>query len=538
MISYQKFSDFTAARTNMTSDCQRRHCDWRTQLLLMALVFAPGSASALTLGSLFQDHMVLQQGVVVPVWGTAAPGATVRVAFAGQELGATADREGRWRVDLQPLTANATSRSLRIETEGSQRVINDVVVGEVWLCSGQSNMQMGVGSTDVRKIVAQVSRVRSFEVPRTVAYREQSECGGKWKTGPPTSAVATAFAHFLQQRADVPVGVVVACWGSSSIEAWMPRDLSSELPHYAAQLEAMDADTADRQRVETILTGKRPWPRKEDIFLRRHPLLPYNAMVHPLVPYAMRGVVWYQGERNAQALRHRPQNPWMQQNAGMLEYDEAIEAWIKRLRRAWGRQELQLLIVMLPGFGKTLSDGAEKSSTHPAALSWAWMRESQLKAAELSGVAVANTIDLGLLNNIHPPDKLAIGQRLARLAAREALQQEVVAWGPVVSHTEPNRDTITVYFDHAEGLTTTDKKPPSGFWLADETGEWVPAEAVIQGQTVMLQAERLANPQFVRYAFAGKPLVNLVNAAGLPAYPFRTDNFALITASRRHVRPK
>ena len=209
----------------------------------------------------------------------------------------------------------------------------------------------------------------------------------------------------------------------------------------------------------------------------------------------------------------------------MLIYGDVLKQWIQRLRKEWGNDEMNFLIVMLPGYGNILPTGPEKSPESPVAHSWAWMREAQLQALDLPNTGVANTIDLGDVKNVHPKDKLPVGQRLALLAARDTLGKDIEAQGPVKSEVEVREDSIVVSFDHAEGLKTTNGAPPSGFWITDDSGKWVRAGARIEGETVVLKSAELKNPLYVRYAFAGMPKVNLVNAAGLPAYPFRTDSF-------------
>jgi sialate O-acetylesterase len=187
---------------------------------------------------------------------------------------------------------------------------------------------------------------------------------------------------------------------------------------------------------------------------------------------------------------------------------------------------MQFMVVMLPGYHKNpLETGPQLGAEHPAVHSWAWMRESQLKALELPHVSVANTIDLGEVDNIHPKDKLPVGQRLALLALRDTLGEDIEASGPVMSRVDVEDDHLTVHFDHAAGLKTTDKESPKGFWITDDSQQWIPAGAELKGETVVLRSAECPKPLYVRYAFAGKPPVNLVNAAGLPAVPFRTDRF-------------
>ncbi len=499
-------------------------------LIAAAVLGCTGWArAALKAASLFTDHAVLQRGLPVPVWGEADPGAAVTVEFAGQEKTAEADESGRWTVTLEPLAAAFEPGTMRISSSigNEQLQFNDLVVGEVWICSGQSNMQMGYGSIpELTALVPQAQRIRCFNVPRTVAFDEQAYCGGAWTAAVPESAAAFAFAYFLEKAADVPVGIVQTSWGSSSIEAWMPRDMAETVPHFKTMMDEFDADTAAREKIQAILDGPKPWSSKEDVFLRRQSNILYNAMLHPLAPYACRGLVWYQGERNTQSMFGMVEEPWFSRNSGILKYGPTLRAWIRRCRQLWGRDDFEFLIVMLPGYhGKPLPTGPQLGAEHPAVHSWAWMREAQLSALALPHVAVANTVDLGDVKNIHPKDKLPVGQRLALLAQRDTLGMQVEALGPVLKTAKADGGKLVVSFEHAAGLKTTDGAAPLAFWVADDAGEWAPADAVIEGETVVLISGGIKAPKYVRYAFAGKPSVNLVNGAGLPAYPFRTDSF-------------
>jgi sialate O-acetylesterase len=465
----------------------------------------------LTVASLFTDHAVLQRDMPVPVWGQADPGATVTVQFAGQKRTVVAGPDGNWQLALDPMQGSFESRDLTVSSSGQPTIqCSDLLVGEVWICTGQSNMHMGHKLVpEVNALIPSVKNLRAFNVKQTVAFAEQDRCGGDWVVQQPDSAVAFAFAYFLEQNTDAPVGIIQTAWGSSSIEGWMPRDMTGQLPHFKTIMQKFDADEEKLARITSILEGPYPWGRKNDIFLRTQPSIIYNAMMHPLAPFACRGLVWYQGEANANNI------------PSMLQYEKSLQAWVKRYRQLWGRDDLHFLFVMLPGYAKGLKDAFDR----PEAKSWAWMRESQLKALGLPHTSVANTIDLGELNNIHPKDKLPLGQRLARLAARDTLGQEIEAQGPLMKQVELRADKLLVHFDHADGLKTTDGAAPAAFWLADATAQWVKAEADLKGQTVVLSSSELEKPLYVRYAFAGKPNVNLVNGAGLPAYPFRTDSF-------------
>ncbi|MGJ8644420.1 MAG: sialate O-acetylesterase [Luteolibacter sp.] len=490
--------------------------------------FLPAMVSAeLSLGSLFTDNAVLQRDMQVPVWGTADAGGVVSVKFADQEKTATANANGKWKVELDPLSASFDPETLTVSSATHPTIeCGNILVGEVWICSGQSNMQMSYGGIpDIKALIPAAKNIRSFAVKRTVAFTEQDTCEGEWMDEIPDSAVGFAFAHFLEKAAEVPVGIILSCWGSSSIEAWMPRDMTETVPHFKKIMDEFDADAETRDRIASIIEGPKPWPNGDDVFLRRQSNILYNAMIHPLAPYASRGLVWYQGERNTQSMFGMLKDPWFARNSGMLKYGDTLTNWIQRYRAEWGRDDFHFLIVMLPGYHKPLNTGAQKGAEHPGAHSWAWMRESQLQAQELANASVVNTIDLGDVKNIHPKDKLPIGQRLALLAARDTLGQEVEAEGPVLDRVDIEGDQLVVHLDHSEGLKTIEGKAPTAFWVADDSAKWVKAEAELKGDTVVLRSSELSKPLYVRYAFAGKPNVNLINSAGLPAYPFRTDKF-------------
>lgn len=499
----------------------------KTLVGALVLILPAAVLEALTVASPFTDNAVLQRDISVPVWGTAEAGSSVGVKFAGQTKLATADAEGKWSIRLDPMSASSVPQAMHVKTVNAQPIqFDNLLVGEVWICSGQSNMQYGVGSVpEIKALVPSAKNIRTFEVKRAVAFTEQETCEGKWVEEIPSSAVAFSFAYFLEEAGDVPVGIILTCWGSSSIEAWMPRDMTETVPHFKTMMEEFDSDTVTRDKITAILEGPRPWSRNDDVYLRRQTNILYNAMMHPLAPYACRGLVWYQGERNTQSMFGMLKDPWFSRNSGMLKYGETLKQWILRYREEWGNDAMQFQLVMLPGYGKSLKTGPQLGGEHPAAHSWSWFRESQLMALELPRTSVANTIDLGDIKNVHPKDKLPIGKRLALLASRDTLGHDIVANGPVFDHVEQKGGRLVVHFDHADGLKTLDGQSPTAFWLSDESKKWVKAEAKLDGPTVVLSSQEVKKPLYVRYAFAGKPSVNLVNSAGLPAYPFRTDDF-------------
>ncbi|MEP1486808.1 MAG: sialate O-acetylesterase [Algibacter sp.] len=482
----------------------------------------------LQLAPLFKDHMVLQRNMPITVWGKAEVGATVTVKFANSEKNTITDSNGKWRLDLNALKASFESRTMTISSSANEEDIKilDIVIGEVWICSGQSNMQMRVGGVpEIKALIPKSSNIRSFTVKNTVAFQPQDTCEGEWVNEHPDSAVAFSFAYFLEQYAHVPVGIILTSWGSSSIEAWMPREMTKTVPHFKTMMDEFDADINTKNKIKTILEGVKPWDKKDDVFLRRQTNILYNAMIHPLIPYACRGVVWYQGERNTQSMYGMLKEPWFSRNSGMLKYGETLKEWIRNYRKSWNNDDMHFMVVMLPGYGKVLDSGTDINTESPDSHSWAWFRESQLKALELPNTSVVNTIDLGDAKNIHPKDKLPIGKRLALLAMDNVLKSGKTSYGPILKKTKTKGNTLIVCFDHVKELKTKNGKTPTAFWLADDSKKWFPADAKIKGKTIVLSASGLEKPLYVRYAFTGKPIVNLVNEVDLPAYPFRTDTF-------------
>lgn len=496
-------------------------------VLLLSIISLEINAQSLKIANVFGDHMVLQREKKVSVWGTSEPKEKITVKFDGQTKTTTSDRYGKWMLHLDPLETSFEGKDMIIEGDKSL-IIKDILVGEVWICAGQSNMVMSyTSSTEVRGLVPLARNIRSFYVENKVALEEQNEAPGTWEITHPKSAVAFSFAYFLNNLGNVPVGIIQASWGSSSIEAWMPRSMTKKVPHFKTIMKEFDADKERIARIEELI-NKPNWTTKENIFLRRNSNIIYNAMMHPLIPFACRGLVWYQGERNTRYIEGLPDVAganWFHRVCGMKDYDEVLKEWIQTYRKNWNDEDMHFMVVMLPGYGKGTHEKPVIDVESPTENSWAWMRESQLAATELSNVSVVNTIDLGDVKNIHPTDKLPIGQRSALLAAKNTLHIKGESKGPTFKKVDVKDGELVVYFNHADGLKTKNGKAPSGFWITDDSQNWVKAKAKINGDKVILSASEIKQPKYVRYAFAGKPTVNLINNSELPAYPFRTDNW-------------
>lgn len=485
-------------------------------LSLHPLLGADNKGPEITVASVFSDHMVLQRQMPVPVWGKGIAGSSVSVSLAGISAEAVVDSSGNWNVKLPALSAGGP-HVLEVIVGKKRITLQDVLVGEVWIASGQSNMQMGYQSLhDGKKRYAEASRlpIRSLSVPRVVHDEAQENMNGRWLDKPCQSAVALTFALDLQKFSGVPVGIIEASWGSSSLEGWMPVSMASAFPHFQKMMKNYhqhDQAEVNRLLEKEMAGGKRT--RMDDIFFRTRPSILYNAMVAPLIPYACRGMIWYQGEANTGSL------------GSMRQYGETLPAWVQCLRQQWGRDDFYFLAVMLPGHGKMVKGSPVKSSKSPEAYSWAWFREAQQNILKLPNTGIANTIDLGSEKNIHPRDKAPIGRRLSLIAQKLTLGKAIQDEGPTYQQFKSaGENTVRISYQHANGLKTVDGEAPRGFWLGSSKGEWIEASAKIEGESVALTWKKSSfKPVYVRYAFAGFPDVNLVNGAGLPAMPFRTD---------------
>ena len=485
---------------------------------------------------IFGDHMVLQRDKPVPVWGTAAPKAQVTVSFAGQKKETRANDRGQWRVDLDPMPASDKSRTLTIvlpsslrtaptqlgdlEEEEEDEVVQfrDVLVGEVWLCSGQSNMQW------VLKHCPDATReIEAADVPRLRHYREEwSVCTPK--TAPNFSAVAYFFGRLLHKHLRVPVGLLHRSQGATAIEHWMLRDVLLKVP-YGARMSRICLEEKigeyrayNEQRREhgrkmaewkkTRDEGRDPGPEPA---LARLPEYwtacyaysgagsMYRKHILPVVPYAIRGIAWYQGESNALI------------PGGCHAYRDLLPAMIKSWRSAWGPGTLPFYYVQLPRF---------KQVNYPL------MRESMLKCLKVENTGMAVCIDLGENDSVHPGDKAPVGRRLALLALEKTYGKELEGDSPLFQSMRVAGDRVEISFTHAEGLHARGGQV-TGFEIAGEDRAFRTAQAKIEKGRVVVWSKRVKPPVAVRYAFAPSPAASLYNAAGLPASPFRSDDWPL-----------
>lgn len=480
----------------------------------------------LWLPSIFSDHMVLQQDLTLPLWGRANPGASVNVAFAGKSAVVTADQDGNWKAELPPAKAGGPF-TLEVSSSGITRVYQDILIGEVWLCSGQSNMDFTIartakrsfsGTRDWENEVARASHpsIRMFTAEWTLREFPQQAVEGRWNVCSPEtagdfSAVAYFFGRDLQQQLNVPVGLITCAFGASTAEAWISEEKIVSHPQLQHLLESYHKKQTDfRDRVETQrdyasamarrgADSTSRAPKNPDPVQDQHnPTVLFNGMIHPIIPYAIRGAIWYQGESNVNS---RNLYPALQQSL--------IEDW----RTRWGQGDFPFYFVQLASY--------RAAKDKPADSSLATMREAQASSLKLPQTGMAVTIDIGDAKDVHPRDKQSVGHRLARLALVRTYQKPGESQGPALVASHVGDGVIRLRFDHADGGLVAKDGDLRGFEIAGKDGGFVQAEAVISGDHVLVSSPALATPERVRYAWADNPAgANLSNQAGLPAAPF------------------
>lgn len=485
---------------------------------LALLTLAGGLQGAVKLPALISDHMVLQAGMPVRIWGKADPGEAVRVAFQGQTVATKAAENGRWEAWLRPLTAAGP-----LEMTVNEVTIHDVLVGEVWLGSGQSNMEFPLSrANDNAQEIARADYplIHIFKVKRVVADQPAEDVDANWEICAPGSiprfsAVEYFFGRQLYQSLHVPMGLIESDWGGTPAQSWTSKEaLAAEpalkfisddwertLANYPAAKERYDKQLAtwNDAVAKAKAEGRTPPNRPGAPAGPGHPNTPaglYNGMIAPLTPYAIRGVIWYQGESNASenhAYRYR------------RLFGTMIEDW----RNRWGEGDFPFLFVQL--------------ANYKANQWWPVVRESQTETLRLRNTGMAVIIDVGESKDIHPKNKQAVGNRLALAAMHIAYGKSLEYSGPMFREAVPEGSAMRVYFTHAEGMQARDGGAVAGFTIAGADGKFVPAEAKVEGNTIVVSSAEVAAPTAVRYAWADDPVCNLVNQAGLPASPFRSD---------------
>jgi sialate O-acetylesterase len=508
----------------------------RLNPLLAGLIFAlltPAHVRAdVKLPALFTDGMVLQQGIPIPVWGWADDGELVTVEFAGQRKSVRA-RNGKWMVKLDPLKAGAHGA---MTITGNNRIsLGDVLAGEVWIASGQSNMEWSMTRSQVpAEHIAAATHpgIRLFTVPKLKANEPVEDVRSSWQpctpqTVPGFSAVAYYFARDLHQALGVPVGIIHTSWGGSPAEVWMSERVLSSNSGY--QREILDAWSAANERFQQNLAQ---WEKEkaaaeqagQDFKKNRpapgwKPTELYNGMIAPLIPYAIQGAIWYQGESNAgRAHQYR------------TLYPDMIRNW----RADWAQGDFPFLGVQLAPWDKNKKRSIEEITAAPVESDWAELREAQvLSTRVLPRAGLAIITDAGDKDDIHPTKKEPVGARLALLARRMAYGETLVASGPMYNGVEFKEGKAMLSFTDVGGGLEARGGELTGFAIAGEDRKFVWAKAEIVKDNVVVSSPEISNPVAVRYGWADFPVVNLFNKEGLPASPFRTDDFPMITAPKQ-----
>ena len=513
----------------------------KPNLLIVSILLLAGAGAAVAdvkLPAVIGDNMVLQQGGKISIWGWADPNEEVMagVSWNSMKWAVTADKDGKWAFRMNPPKAGGP---YEMTISGKNVIeIKNIMVGEVWVCSGQSNMQMAVQSSAnaEQEIAGAVyPKIRLFSVTRKVAETQQSDCEGSWtecspETVPGFSAVAYYFGRHLHKELNVPVGLIHTSWGGTPAEAWTKREVLEADADFAPILKRYDDAVAKypqameqyKQKLaewkpaveKAKAEGKKPPRRPRAPFGPGNPHAPaglYNAMIAPLIPYGIQGAIWYQGESNA---------------GRAYQYRTLFPAMIKNWRDDWGRGAFSFIFVQLANFMEVKPE--------PGPSNWAELREAQLMTLALPKTGMAVIIDIGEADNIHPRNKQDVGKRLALWSLARTYGKKLVYYGPVYESMKVDGNRIVLYFDHiGGGLAAKGDEQLKGFAIAGADREFVWADARIEGDTIVVSSEKVSEPVAVRYAWADNPVCNLYNKEGLPATPFRTDDWPGVTVDTR-----
>lgn len=480
-------------------------------LVGVILTLAPLSLAGVKLPSFFSDHMVLQRDVKIPIWGLSSPGETIRVKLGNHSFQTKANAQGHWQV-LLPAMKVGGPYELVVEGENEKINLSDVYIGDVWIASGQSNMQWPVSaSMNAEKEIASANYplIRLLQVPLKFSKEPQWDIECKWQVCSPQtvkdfSAVAYFFARELQKDLNIPIGIINSSVGGTPAEAWTSMRTLKNLPELGALLELWEKyDEAVSRWNSEGKQGPHPTPPfglgvEWAEFWRPAGL--FNAMIAPFTRFPIKGAIWYQGESNVGRAR---------------EYSVLFPAMIEDWRKHWGIKDLPFFFVQLANFMQRHPEPTESG--------WAELREAQMSALKLPKTGMAVAIDIGDAEDIHPKNKQDVGKRLALSALAIAYDKKLVYSGPMFEKMKVEGDKIRIFFKHTGSGLTYKGDRLKGFAIAGEDKKFKWAEARIEGNTVVVWNPQISHPVVVRYAWADNPDCNLYNKEGLPAVPFRTD---------------
>lgn len=491
------------------------------------------------LPDVISDGMVLQRYQLVPIWGKADVGEEVTVQFNNQSESAIADENGDWIIVFDPMPHSTEPLTMTIS--GKETIsLNNILIGEVWFCSGQSNMQWEVQQSEGGKEAianADFPNIRLFNISRDVGFKKKEGKLANWEKAKPESVktfsgVGYFFALKIHRELGVPIGMINSSFGGTQAEAWTPREALAAFPELQPCIDREKIWAAERPQVQMEFDKKMakwtedvkkakanntkpPSRLRVPAALRPQRIAGsiYYNMVEPVVPFAIGGALWYQGESN---------------EARAEQYELLLMTMIRSWRRKWHRGNFPFGIVQLPNF--------RKQQAEPADEAWSYVRDSQRKVHKIvpnTGLIV--TIDIGETNDIHPVNKLDVADRAARWAMADVYDKDVHGRSPVFLKAKFKKRKAIIYFnDVGEGLNTRGGGKLQEFAIAGADKQWVWAKAKIKGKNkVVVRSGKIINPQAVRYAFNNNPKnANLINKVGLPASPFRTDDWAGPTSGK------
>lgn len=491
--------------------------------VLLLLISVPLGAKV-TLPSLLAEHMVLQRGVPIHIWGKASPGEEVSISFRTETRSATADELGRWSVYLKPAEADGP---FPMTIKGQNTILlNDIWVGDVWVAAGQSNMELLLKDTSGAKeeiVSANFPKMRFFrDKKNTSSYPLEDVMSNDWlicspETAPTISAVAYYFGKHLYATRKIPLGFIDASWGGTPLASFTSLEaiskdaslmpvfshwsrMANEQASTLLQLERAEKEfeeAAAKAKAEGKAIPNRPWHPDFEAWA---PAAIYNGMIAPLTRFPIRGAIWYQGESDASPERSSV-------------YGRLFQTMIRDWRRAWGLGDFPFFFVQLANWV------AEPENA------WPELREAQRQALTLANTGMAVIIDVGDPKDIHPRDKKTVGTRLALSARAIAYGEKINCASPLYRQTTPEGNSLRVWFDHAEGgLAAKGEGGLKGFEIAGSDGKFTRAEAVIDGSTVVVSNSAVPDPRYMRYGWADNPAVNLYNQSGLPASPFSSKD--------------
>jgi sialate O-acetylesterase len=493
--------------------------------VLSALTFAFAAHAEVKLHGLFGDNMVLQRDAAVPVWGWADDGEKVTVEFRNQKVSTTA-KDGKWMVKLKKLKAGGPDE-LRVNGKSTAIALKNVLVGEVWIASGQSNMEWPMRasfSPDTEIPRTENGMLRLYTVPKLKAEEPRDNVPATWQqcnpsTTPNFSAVAYYFGRDLAKALNVPVGIIHTSWGGSPAEVWMSEDVLTSNPAYKTNIfDAYSAQAARAKEAIAAFEKEQEAAKAEGkTFNKRRPGMPwrptelYNGMIAPLIPYAIKGAIWYQGESNAGRAH---------------QYRTLFADMIRNWRADWDQGDFPFLLVQLAPFMEIKEQPSESA--------WAELREAQaLATKKLPKVGMAVITDVGDEKDIHPKKKEPVGARLALAAQKIAYGQDIVYSGPTYKGMKVKDGKAVLSFENVGSGLEARGGELKGFAIAGADKKFVWAKAEIQGDKVIVSSPEVSEPVAVRYGWADFPVVNLWNKDGLPASPFRTDDFQMTTFAKK-----